>query len=233
MMNSDVIVADQKTVIKEDKIQWKMVEKQQDFDVIYFSVSERKTYLFFKRCFDIGASLIFGILLLIPMLIIGLLVRLDSSGPILFRQERLGKDGVPFILYKFRSMNVNAEVDGPQWAKKNDDRCTRIGHFLRNTRLDELPQLWNIFTGKMSFVGPRPERQFFYDEFETYIPGFKNRLMVKPGLTGWAQINGGYDLPPEKKIVFDIEYIRYRSIHMDLKCIFRTVKLIFTHEGAR
>ena len=151
----------------------------------------------------------------------------------IFRQERLGKDGKPFVMYKFRSMHVDAEVNGPQWAEKKDDRCTRIGSILRKTRLDELPQFFNILKGEMSLVGPRPERPYFYDQFETYIHGFRNRLVVRPGLTGWAQVSGGYDLLPEEKIVYDMEYISKMSVGMDLRCIFKTVRLIFTHEGAR
>ncbi|MDY5539948.1 MAG: sugar transferase, partial [Lachnospiraceae bacterium] len=173
------------------------------------------------------------VLLALPMLFIAILIRLDSPGPALFRQERLGKDGQPFTILKFRSMRLDAEENGPQWAERNDHRCTRLGRLLRSTRLDELPQLWNILKGDMSFVGPRPERECFYDEFETYIHGFHNRLIVKPGLTGWAQVNGGYDLKPEEKIVLDMEYIQKQSLGLDLKCIFQTVHLIFTHEGAR
>ena len=134
---------------------------------------------------------------------------------------------------KFRSMRLDAEENGPQWADKDDPRCTHLGRVLRKSRLDELPQLWNILKGDMSFVGPRPERKCFYDEFETYIHGFHNRLIVKPGLTGWAQVNGGYDLKPEEKIVYDMEYIQSCSIGMDLKCLLKTVRLVFTHVGAR
>jgi lipopolysaccharide/colanic/teichoic acid biosynthesis glycosyltransferase len=136
-------------------------------------------------------------------------------------------------MYKFRSMYMDAEKYGPQWAERIDWRCTRVGRFLRKTRLDELPQIWNILRGEMSIVGPRPERAYFYEQFGTYIHGFHNRLVVKPGLTGWAQINGGYDLKPEEKIFFDMEYIEKQSLALDLECILRTVKLIFTHEGAR
>jgi lipopolysaccharide/colanic/teichoic acid biosynthesis glycosyltransferase len=167
------------------------------------------------------------------MALIALLIRLDSPGPAFFRQERLGKDGRPFIILKFRSMRLDAEKNGPQWADKDDPRCTRLGRILRKSRLDEIPQLWNILKGEMSFVGPRPERQCFYEEFETYIHGFSKRLLVKPGLTGYAQVNGGYELKPEEKIVYDIEYIHKQSVLMDLWCIFKTVKLVFTHEGAR
>jgi lipopolysaccharide/colanic/teichoic acid biosynthesis glycosyltransferase len=130
-------------------------------------------------------------------------------------------------------MYIDAESKGPQWADKDDWRCTRVGRILRKVRLDELPQLWNILRGDMSFVGPRPEREYFYDLFETYIPGFRNRMAVKPGLTGWAQVNGGYDLGPEEKIVYDMEYIANQSLLFDMKCIFKTVKLVFSHEGAR
>lgn len=190
-------------------------------------------YSFFKRLFDFVSAFVGGTVLLIPMLLIALCIRLDSPGPALFKQERLGKDGKPFTMIKFRSMRIDAEKDGPQWARKEDDRVTKVGRFIRATRLDELPQLWNIFVGDMSIVGPRPERACFYDEFEEYIKGFRNRLVVRPGLTGWAQVNGGYDLQPEEKIVFDMEYIEKRSVSMDLKCIFRTIRLVFTHEGAR
>lgn len=207
--------------------------KQPKYTVKLITVSEGTYYLFLKRLFDIIASLLGSILLLIPMLIIALCVCLDSSGPALFRQERLGKNGVPFTIYKFRSMYINAEINGPQWAEQNDRRCTRVGRFLRSTHLDELPQLWNILRGDMSFVGPRPERACFYEEFETYIHGFHNRLLVQPGLTGLAQVNGGYELKPEEKIVYDMEYIQTRSVWIDIKCILKTAGLVFTHKGAR
>lgn len=190
-------------------------------------------FAFVKRLTDIIVSLLVAVLGLLPMAIITLLIKLDSKGPVIFKQERLGKDGKLFTMYKFRSMHVDAEQDGPKWADKEDERCTKVGSFLRKTRLDELPQFWNILKGEMSLVGPRPERPFFYDEFETYIHGFRNRLAVRPGLTGWAQVSGGYDLKPEEKIVYDMEYIAKMSVRMDLRCMVRTVRLIFTHEGAR
>lgn len=212
------------------------LETESERHVVNISIPEitvNHTYLFIKRTFDIVASLILSILLCIPMALIAVLIRLDSPGPALFKQERLGKNGKPFTILKFRSMQMDAEEHGPQWADKDDPRCTKIGRLLRKTRLDELPQLWNILKGEMSFVGPRPERACFYEEFETYIHGFHNRLLVKPGLTGWAQVNGGYDLKPEEKIVYDMEYIQSRSAGMDLKCLLKTFKLIFSHEGAR
>ena len=197
------------------------------------TVKGGKFYLFIKRLFDIVVSFLAGVVLLIPMGIIAILIRRDSDGPAIFKQERLGKDGKPFVMYKFRSMHLDAEINGPQWAEKDDERCTNLGLKLRRSRLDELPQLWNIFKGDMSIVGPRPERACFYDEFEKYIPGFRNRLLVRPGLTGHAQVNGGYDLLPEEKIVFDMEYIANRSIKMDIQCILQTVLVIFSHDGAR
>ena len=190
-------------------------------------------YLAIKRGFDLVVAVIGGLICLIPMLVIALMIRIDSPGPALFRQERLGKDGKPFMMVKFRSMRLDAEENGPQWATTEDDRCTKVGHIIRKARLDELPQVWNILMGHMSFVGPRPERPYFYDEFETYIHGFRNRLAVRPGLTGLAQVNGGYELKPEEKIVYDMEYIRNQSLWLDIKCMFKTVRLVFTHEGAR
>lgn len=190
-------------------------------------------YAFIKRLSDILVALLVASVGLLPMAIIALCIKLDSKGPVIFKQERLGKDGKTFTMYKFRSMFTDAEANGPKWADKEDDRCTKVGSFLRKTRLDELPQFWNILKGEMSLVGPRPERPFFYDEFETYIHGFRNRLVVRPGLTGWAQVSGGYDLKPEEKIVYDMEYIAKMSVRMDLRCMVRTLRLIFTHEGAR
>lgn len=204
-----------------------------DFVIQRVIPEQRPVYCFLKRSGDILLSLAAGVLLLAPMLVIAAIIRLDSPGPALFRQERLGKDGRPFMMYKFRSMHLNAEEQGPQWAEKEDPRCTRTGRVLRASRLDELPQLWNILKGDMSIVGPRPERECFYREFETYVHGFHHRLAVRPGLTGWAQVNGGYDLRPEEKILFDMEYIEKQSLGMDLVCVLRTVKLVFTHEGAR
>lgn len=203
------------------------------YEVITPEIKSSRVYLLAKRAFDIVLSAVLLILLAIPMLMIALLIRTDSPGPALFRQERLGKDGYPFAILKFRSMHMGAEKNGPQWADKDDPRCTRLGKILRKSRLDELPQLWNILKGEMSFVGPRPERSCFYEEFETYIHGFSKRLLVKPGLTGYAQVNGGYELRPEEKIAYDIEYIQKRSVSLDLWCILKTIKLIFTHEGAR
>lgn len=194
---------------------------------------EDKVYSFVKRGLDLILAVLLLILLMVPMEILAVLVCLDSPGPAIFRQERLGKDGRSFMIYKFRTMVQDAEKDVPQWAREEDQRCTRLGRFLRKTRIDELPQLWNVLAGNMSFVGPRPERAYFYKEFAKYIDGFDQRLQVIPGITGWAQVNGGYSLAPEEKILYDVEYIKKRSITFDLKCIARTVNVLFSHDGAR
>ncbi len=194
---------------------------------------KRPLYNFFKRLFDIVISVLALLLLAIPMIIIGIIIVCDSKGPAIYKQERLGKNGKPFMLYKFRSMHLDAENNGAQWASENDTRCTRIGLFLRKSRIDELPQFFNILAGHMSLVGPRPERSYFYNEFEKYIHGFSQRLKVLPGLTGLAQVNGGYDLLPEEKIVYDMEYIKSRSFLLDIKCLIKTVAIIFNHHGAR
>lgn len=194
----------------------------------------KPVYSFFKRFFDIVLSLFALIVLLIPIRIIAVIVKLTSPGSVLYKQERLGKDGVSFEIIKFRSMYADAESNGAQWSDgENDERITPFGKFLRRTRMDELPQFAQILTGKMSLVGPRPERECFYEKFETYIHGFSERLKVKPGLTGLAQVSGGYDLRPEEKVVYDIEYIKKRSLWLDLKCILLTVRIIFSHNGAR
>ena len=196
-----------------------------------------KSYLSYwrkKRLFDIFFATLILLGFLPLMIIIAIVIVIDdpTAGPF-FKQKRVGRHGKEFYMYKFRSMCTCAEQNGPQWAEKDDDRCTRVGRILRKTRLDELPQFWNILKGDMSLVGPRPERPYFYEEFEKYIHGFHHRLVVRPGLTGWAQVSGGYDLLPEEKIVYDMEYISKMSMGMDIRCVVRTVRLIFTHEGAR
>ena len=137
------------------------------------------------------------------------------------------------MLFRSRSMIIDAEKEGARWADSNDPRVTKIGKILRMNRLDELPQLINIFLGQMSVVGPRPERPEYYKEFRKYIQGFEQRLLVMPGLTGWAQINGGYNILPDQKAELDVEYIENRSFSNDLKIILRTVKTVLKHDGAR
>ena len=194
---------------------------------------DRKLYFFAKRFTDIICALLAMIILIVPMFVIALLIRADSSGSPIFRQVRLGLDQKPFVLYKFRSMRMDAETDGAQWASSDDPRVTKIGRFLRKTRIDELPQLVNILKGDMSIVGPRPERPEFYDVFDTYITGFRQRMFVKPGLTGLAQISGGYYLLPEEKIVYDLDYIKNMSLRIDAGLIRKTVLVVLRGDENR
>lgn len=210
-------------------------EKKEEYFVEDLGKIERKPFFsFVKRMADILVSF-FGLLVLgVPMLIIALAVKCTSHGPAFFVQDRLGLNGKKITIIKFRTMCVDAEKNGAQWSLGDKDvRITRFGRFLRKSRIDELPQLWCILKGDMSLVGPRPEREVFYNEFEKYIHGFSERLKVKPGLTGWAQINGGYNLRPEEKVVYDVEYIKKRSLIFDLKIVFLTFGVVFTHHGAK
>ncbi len=193
-----------------------------------------RQYAFFKRIFDIVFSVIALIISVLPMLIIALFVKSTSKGCVFYSQERLGLNGKKFRIIKFRTMDIDAEKEGCRWSDGDDDpRITTVGRFLRKSRLDELPQFWCILKGEMSVIGPRPERECFYNEFEEYIHGFNQRLKVKPGLTGLAQVKGGYYLKPEEKIIYDVEYIKNKSIGMELKILFGTIKVIFKCEGAK
>lgn len=203
------------------------------YQVEQSAVVEKPVYQAVKRLFDVVVSALALLILGIPMLLLMPVIRADSPGPAIFRQERLGKDGKPFVIYKYSTMQMDAERDGPQWARVHDVRCTKLGRLLRRGHIDELPQLVNVLRGEMSLVGPRPERACFYQEFERYIRGFSQRLQVTPGITGWAQINGGYELLPEEKILFDMEYIRHRSVMFDIRCLLGTVRVVFRHDGAR
>lgn len=199
----------------------------------YSLVKESIVYNVYSRILDIGLSLI-GLIIGIPLVIIfGILIKLEDKGPIIYKQERVGKHGKLFNVYKLRSMRVDAEKYGAQWAQENDPRILKVGNFIRKTRIDEIPQLFNILKGDMSIIGPRPERPMFTMQFNYEIDGFINRLLVKPGLTGWAQVNGGYEMTPEEKLRWDIDYIQSRNIFIDIRIIFRTVKIVLTGEGAR
>ncbi|MGP4079010.1 sugar transferase [Pseudalkalibacillus sp. R45] len=186
-----------------------------------------------KRIFDILFSIVLLALTLPIMLVTMLAIRLESPGSPLFFQERVGLNGKVFKVIKLRSMRNDAEKNGPQWAQKNDARVTKVGAFIRKTRIDELPQVLNVLKGDMSLVGPRPERPVFVEQFNQEIPGFVNRLSVKPGLTGWAQVNGGYDITPNEKLALDLYYIRNLSPDFDMKILYKTVKVVITGDGAR
>ncbi len=188
------------------------------------------------RIFDILVSVALLVTTVPLMIVVAILVRLDSSGTVLYRQERLGLNGRPFTLMKFRSMRSNAEAGGPAWAQRRDPRVTRIGSFMRKTRIDELPQLVNILRGEMSFIGPRPERQHFVEQLTLAIPFYDERARVKPGLTGWAQVNYPYGASVEDaraKLSYDLYYIKHRSLLFDILILLSTVRVILFQEGAR
>ncbi|WP_221567175.1 exopolysaccharide biosynthesis polyprenyl glycosylphosphotransferase [Alkalihalobacillus sp. TS-13] len=190
-------------------------------------------YLRFKGLSDYILAFI-GLIITLPLIVLfTLIIKLESKGPAFFLQERVGLNGKIFYIIKLRSMYLDAEKNGAQWALKNDSRVTKVGSFIRKTRIDELPQLINILKGDMSLIGPRPERPIFMNKFNKEIPGFNKRLVVKPGLTGWAQVNGGYEITPKEKLRFDLFYINKISIWLDLHILVKTIKIIFTGEGAR
>lgn len=187
-----------------------------------------------KRIFDVFFSLI-AIILLIPVyLMVGLLVKFSSKGPIFFTQERIGKKGKPFQIIKFRTMKMNAETTGPQLSSSNDPRITKIGKFLRKTRIDEFPQFWNVIKGDMSLVGPRPERQFFIDQISSKDPQYLYLHKVRPGITSWGQVKFGYAENVEQMIQrmkYDLLYIRNMSLALDFKILFYTIAVIFKGSG--
>ena len=178
-----------------------------------------------------------GAILSLPVAILAaVLIKLESRGPVLYKQERVGKNGVPFILMKFRSMRMDAEKDGPIWAKTDDDRATRVGRIIRKIRVDEIPQFWNILKGEMSFVGPRPERPHFVAQLAREIPYYEQRHLIAPGLTGWAQIKYPYGSSIEdarQKLQYDLYYIKNQSLALDAAILFETVKTILFGRGAR
>ena len=188
---------------------------------------KKPVYSFLKRTFDIVVSFVCMLILAIPMLIVAGCVVCTSKGGVFYFQERLGKDGKPFTLIKFRTMYTDAEAGGIRWCiTENDERITKVGKVLRKYHIDELPQLWCIFVGDMSFVGPRPERECYYKEFEKYIHGFSERLKVVPGLTGIAQIHDDFLMRPELKIMYDVKYIKTRSLWNDFKILFKTATFL-------
>jgi Undecaprenyl-phosphate glucose phosphotransferase len=177
-----------------------------------------------KRAFDVILSALFLALLSPLMLLVALLVKLNSRGPVLYRQERVGLDGKPFPMLKFRTMRDGAEQDGPRFADPSDPRVTRLGSLLRRTSIDELPQLFNVLAGDMSLVGPRPERPIFIDKFRRHIPRYQLRHMVKSGMTGWAQIHGlRGQTSIEKRVEYDLYYIEHWSLLLDLRILARTL----------
>ena len=191
---------------------------------------------FLKRVFDLMVSALMLVCAAPVMLVLAIAIKLDSRGPVFYRQERLGQDGRRYSLWKFRSMRTDAEAQGAMWARQNDDRVTRVGRFIRKTRMDEIPQVFNVLLGHMSFVGPRPERPVFVDQLAREIPFYRLREAVKPGITGWAQIRYPYGASVEdarNKLEFDLYYVKNGSLFLDVAIIFHTVRHVVLGRGAR
>ena len=200
------------------------------------NIKENNKYIYeiMKRLMDIGLS---GLLLIITLPImpaVYLIIRFTSKGPGIFMQQRTGQHGKKFMAVKFRTMYQNSETNGPQWAQKNDSRITPIGKFLRKTRIDEIPQLINVFRGEMSFIGPRPERPEFITKLKETIPFYEARLLIKPGITGWAQINfpyGASEKDAMEKLQYDLYYVKNRSLALDISILLKTVKTVLSGGG--
>ncbi|MBW1804630.1 MAG: TIGR03013 family PEP-CTERM/XrtA system glycosyltransferase, partial [Deltaproteobacteria bacterium] len=190
-----------------------------------------------KRLVGLVLSTVMMIVLSPLMIMVAVIVKIESRGPVLFSQERVGENGNVFILYKFRSMRADAEEEcGPVWARDDDPRITRVGRVIRKLRIDELPQLWNVIKGEMSFVGPRPERPFFVEKLEKIVPYYNQRFTVKPGVTGWAQVKYPYGASDEdalEKLKYELYYIKNMSFVMDLLVIFHTFKIVLLGRGSR
>jgi exopolysaccharide biosynthesis polyprenyl glycosylphosphotransferase len=196
----------------------------------------RSSYAPVKRALDV---LLVGVTLPLWVFIaafVALVVRVDSPGPVLYRQQRVGRDGRDFRLTKFRTMDEDAEAAGPRFAREDDPRITRVGRFLRKSRLDEFPQLWGVLRGDLSLIGPRPERPVFVADYESSIPFYASRLLVRPGVTGWAQVNYGYaddQAETVEKLTYDLFYIKHSSFWLDLRIIGMSVWTVLTGFGAR
>ena len=199
------------------------------------SEGSKKTYEEMKRFFDIVFSIVMSILVLSFVPLIALAIKISSSGPVFYRQKRVGQNGKNFEIIKFRTMEANAEEKtGAVWAQENDPRITLLGRLLRKTRIDELPQLWNIFKGEMSFVGPRAERPEFHDQLKNSVPFYEERYIIKPGLSGWAQINYRYSssvADAAEKLQYDLYYIKNRSLVLDLGIILKTINITLRQAG--
>lgn len=189
----------------------------------------------FRNVMHRSVALIGGLLSLPIALVTIILIKLESPGPVLYKQERVGMNGKPFTIMKFRSMRVDAEKEGPVWASSGDDRATRVGRVIRKIRVDEIPQFWNILRGEMSFVGPRPERPHFVSQLAEEIPYYEQRHLIAPGLTGWAQIKYPYGASIEdarQKLQYDLYYIKNQSLVLDAIILFETIKIILFGRGA-
>jgi sugar transferase (PEP-CTERM system associated) len=222
-----------------ERISGKLLVEKINPSWLIFSEGFRKPPLsrFLKRTSGLVLSTVMLVLTSPLMLMTAVAIKLDSKGPVIFSQERVGQDEKPFMLHKFRSMRQDAEEEsGPVWATEDDPRITRVGHIIRKLRIDELPQLWNVLKGDMSFVGPRPERAFFVEKLKEKIPYYVERFSVKPGITGWAQIMYPYGASEEdalEKLKYDLYYIKNMSLLLDLLVVFHTAKIVLLGRGSR
>ncbi|WP_426272414.1 sugar transferase [Exiguobacterium sp. R-17] len=202
-----------------------VLEQKRKVNINYSDLAENIINVFF--------ALILLTITLPILLFSGIMIKVSSKGPIFYSQVRIGINNKKFKIYKLRTMRIDAEKNGAKWATVNDPRITKVGKFLRKTRIDELPQLINIIKRDMNFIGPRPEREVFANEFIKINNDFSLRTKVRPGLTGLAQIEGGYDLNFEEKLHYDLKYIESKNIKMDFHIVIRTIRVILTGEGAR
>ncbi len=220
-----------------EKITGKIPVEAIDHDWFLSNLAEssKKFYEIIKRFFDFLAAAV-GLVISLPLVpIIILAIKIDSRGPALFTQKRVGRNGKKFLAMKFRTMTIDAEESGPQWAQKDDPRITRVGRFFRKTRIDEIPQLINILRGEMSLIGPRPERPEFVQTLKEKIPFYEERLLVRPGITGWAQVMGpaygGSEKESLEKLKYDLFYIKNRSLGLDLSIALKTIKTVLSSRG--
>jgi sugar transferase (PEP-CTERM system associated) len=230
-----VKVTDAATFFERETCQIRVDSLQPSWLVFGGGFDQSFVRTFMKRSFDIVCSVIILALTLPLMLLAALAVKLEDRGPVFYSQERVGKDGKTFFVHKFRSMRTDAEKGGkPQWAQQNDPRITRIGNFMRKTRIDELPQILNVFKGEMSFVGPRPERPYFVEQLIEVVPYYNVRHSVKPGITGWAQVRYGYGSSAEdalQKLQYDLYYVKNNSLFLDVLILIDTLKVVLFRSG--
>ncbi|MGD8386293.1 MAG: TIGR03013 family PEP-CTERM/XrtA system glycosyltransferase [Desulfobacteraceae bacterium] len=222
-----------------EEITGKLLVEKLNPSWLIFSEGFRKSAFsrFLKRLVGFVLAVVMGLLLTPLMVLVAVAIKLDSPGPVIFSQERVGENGEIFMLHKFRSMRQDAEKEtGPVWATEEDPRITRVGRIIRKLRIDELPQLRNVLNGQMSFVGPRPERPFFVEQLRKTVPYYDERFSVKPGLTGWAQVMYSYGASEEdalEKLKYDLYYIKNMSLVLDLIVIFHTIKIVLLGRGSR
>ena len=205
-------------------------------DLLPIALHPRTTYTDTKRVFDLMTVILFSPFILLLTALVAIIVRVDVSSPVLFRQERVGRNGRPFMIYKFRTMRQNGNEDGPSFTSDHDQRITAIGRFLRKFRLDELPQFWNVLLGDMSIIGPRPEQVPFVEQFEKDIAMYDYRHLVRPGITGWAQVSQGYAAGTDEtrdKLSYDLYYVKHQSLLLDAIIVLKTIMTVLSGFGAR